>query len=387
MDGLRELIERRINIFGVREPEIEVVGENRISVKLPGIKDPKEAIKEIGKTPYLEFKEELSKSEREKIIKEKLGDQAKDISPDTACLNPVFINQFIKQFKTDPCYKPTELNGRYLKRAELGFDPRTYEPVVNLVFDSKGSKLFAKITEKNVGKPLAIYIDNVLISAPRVREKITGGKAQISGKFTLEEAKKLAENLNAGALPVPIHLIAQKTIGPTLGMISFNKSLKAGFYGFLAIILFLVIFYKLPGLLSSLALFIYVILTLTLFKIIPVTLTLAGIGGFILSIGMAVDANILIFSRMREELDKGESFSRSIDEGFRRAWPSIRDGNATTLIVALILFVIGTSFVKGFATTLILGILSSLFAAMIVTRTLLNCFRGTRFEKIKWLWR
>jgi preprotein translocase subunit SecD len=215
---------------------------------------------------------------------------------------------------------------------------------------------------------------------------ISGGKAQITGQFTIEEARRLARDLNAGALPVPINLISQQSVGPTLGAISLEKSLKAGIFGFLAIIVFLILFYRLPGVLSSLTLGIYVAFVLSLFKLMGVTLTLAGIGGFILSIGMAIDANILIFSRMREELKTGKTFSQSIQESFRRAWPSIRDGNFTTLIVAAILFWFGTSFIKGFALTLSLGILLSMFSAMFITRTFLECFEGSGLEKIKWLW-
>jgi len=256
-----------------------------------------------------------------------------------------------------------------------------------LEFNDEGAKIFEELTEKNVGKILAIYIDGIPISTPVVQEKISGGKAQITGQFTIDEAKNLARNLSAGALPAPITLISQQTVGPILGKISLEQSLKAGIFGFLSILLFMILFYRLPGILASLALGIYVALILSLFKIIPVTLTLAGIGGFILSIGMAVDANILIFSRMREELSSGKSFSVALEEGFRRAWPAIRDGNLTTLIVAAILFGFGTSFVKGFALTLSLGILISMFSAIFITRNFLNIFIGTKLEKINWLWR
>jgi len=197
----------------------------------------------------------------------------------------------------------------------------------------------------------------------------------------------LARNLNAGALPVPINLISQQTVGPTLGKVSLQKSLKAGMAGLLAVFLFLIFFYRFPGFLASLALGIYVAIILSLFKIIPVTLTLAGIGGFILSIGIAVDANVLIFSRFREELSRGKNFSTSLEEGFKRAWPSIRDGNLTTLLVALILFGFGTSFVKGFALTLTIGILISMFSAIFITKNFLKFVEGTRLEKIKCLWK
>ncbi|GAI53236.1 unnamed protein product, partial [marine sediment metagenome] len=243
--------------------------------------------------------------------------------------------------------------GKYLEKAEVGFDQTaTYKSLVLLQFNDEGSKIFEDLTSRNVGKPLAIYIDELPISAPVVQETISGGRAQITGNFTIEEAKTLARNLNAGALPVPIKLISQQSVGPTLGKISLEKSLKAGMLGFLLIILFMIFFYRLPGILSALSLGIYAAVVLSLFKLIPVTLTLAGIGGFILSIGMAIDANILIFSRMREELRSQKPFAQSVEDGFNRAWSSIRDGNLTTLIVAIILFGFGTSFIKGFALTL-----------------------------------
>jgi len=242
------------------------------------------------------------------------------------------------------------------------------------------------LTSRNVGKQLAIYIDQALISAPTVQDAITGGKAQITGKFTLDQAKKLARDLNTGALPVPIKLISQDTVGPILGKISLEQSLKAGIIGFFGVIVFMVIFYRFPGILASLALLIYVSLVLAIFKLIPVTLTLAGIAGFLLSIGMAVDANILIFSRMREELNQGKSFNNGVEEGFKRAWPSIRDSNFNSLIVCLILFIFATSFIKGFAFTLSIGILASMFSAIFITRMLLRFFVGTPLEKIKWIW-
>ena len=366
MEGLRDVIERRVNLFGVREPVVQVQGE-RLIVELAGISEPSEAIKMIGQTPYLEFKEQ--KENYEEIL-EKNRKVAET-----------------KEGEIEDPFQATSLTGRYLQKAELGFEQTTGKPLVSLQFNDEGAKIFEELTSRNVGKQLAIYIDGLPISAPVVQEKISGGKAQISGKFTVDEAKTLARNLNAGALPVPIKLISQESIGPTLGQISLEKSLKAGTIGFLAVILFLILFYRLSGILASLVLGIYIALVLTIFKLIPVTLTLAGIGGFILSIGMAVDANVLIFSRMREELREGKSFSQSLEEGFNRAWPAIRDGNLTTLLVAVILFGFGSSFIKGFATTLSIGILISMFSAIFITKNFLNCFLGTRLERIKWLWR
>ncbi|MDI6591577.1 MAG: protein translocase subunit SecD [Patescibacteria group bacterium] len=394
MQGLRDVIERRVNLFGVREPVVqtqEAAGHYRLIVELAGIEDPGQAIKEIGKTPFLEFREQKPEEEVKKIeeAKKEVTEKAKELRKKG--LSEEEILEELKKLdnwllSTEDIFKSTPLTGKYLKKAELGFDRTTYKPLILLQFDDEGAKIFEDLTSRNIGKPLAIYIDQILISAPVVQEKISGGRAQISGRFTIEEAKELARNLNAGALPVPINLISQKTIGPTLGKASLEKSLQAGVVGFLAIILFLILFYRLPGLLASLALGIYVILVLTLFKLIPVTLTLAGIGGFILSIGMAIDANILIFARMKEELMENKTFSVAMEEGFRRAWPSIRDGNLTTLIVAAILFEFGTSFIKGFALTLSLGILISIFSAIIITKNFLKVFVETRLEKIQWLW-
>lgn len=371
MQGLRDVIERRVNLFGVEEPVVQVQkkgSDYRLIVELAGIKEPSEAIKMIGQTPYLEFRER-SPDYQEIMEYNKKVSEGQEEGP-----------------MKDP-FQPTSLTGRYLERAELRFDSTTNQPYISLQFNEEGSEIFEQLTEENVGEVLAIYIDGMPISTPVVREKITGGQAQITGDFSVEEAKSLAQNLNAGALPVPIKLISQQTVGASLGDMSLQKSLKAAMIGFLAVILFMIIFYRLPGLLASFSLIIYGILVLALFKLIPVTLTLAGIAGFILSVGMAIDANILIFSRMREELRKDKSLGLSIEEGFSRAWPSIRDGNFTTLIVAAILFGFGSSFVKGFAFTLGLGILVSLFSAIFITRNLLKCFAETRLEKWSRLWK
>ncbi len=383
MQGLRDTIERRVNLFGVAEPVVqtqEAAGQYRLVVELAGIKEPSEAIKMIGQTPFLEFREQRDEAETQRILdkrKELEGMSYEELQQ---------VENWQLAFE-DPYFKPTPLTGKYLDRADLVFNQQTGTPFISLQFNDEGSEIFEQLTSNNVGKILAIYIDGIAISTPVVQEAISGGRAQISGEFSVEEAKELVRNLNAGALPVPITLISQQTVGPTLGAVSLQKSLIAGLFGFLAVIIFLIIFYRFPGFLASLSLIIYIALILSLFKLIPVTLTLAGIGGFVLSIGMAVDANILIFSRMREELKQEKSFSIAIEEGFRRSWPSIRDGNLTTLIVALILFGLGTSFIKGFALTLSIGILVSMFSAIFITRTLLRLFVGTRFERWAWMWR
>jgi preprotein translocase subunit SecD len=378
MEGLRDVIEKRVNFFGVKEPVIQVQGE-RLIVELAGVIDPAEAIDQIGKTPFLEFKEYKSQDVVDKIAakqKEIQGKTEEEIKK---------IDNWELAYE-DP-FQSTDLTGKYLEKAELGFDQTTYQPKILLQFNQEGAKLFEEITARNIGKPLAVYLDHQLTQAPTVNNKISGGKAEITGNFTLEEAKARVRELNSGALPVPINLISQQSVGPTLGAVSLEKSLKAGLYGFLAIIIFMIIFYRLPGVLASIALFIYVILVLALFKMISVTITLAGIAGFLLSIGMAVDANILIFARMKEEMIQGKNFNTSVEEGFNRAWPSIRDSNLNTLIVSAILFGFATSFIKGFALTLSLGVLVSLFSAIFITRNFLKCFANTRLEKINWLWK
>jgi len=365
MEGLRDVIERRINLFGVREPVVQVQGE-KLVVELSGTIDPAQAVKEIGKTPFLEFREE--KENFQEIIEKnkKVAETGEDVFEDP--------------------FKATPLTGRYLKRAELGFNQVTSKSLVSLEFNDEGAKIFEELTGKNVGKILAIYIDGIPISLPVIQEKITGGKAQITGQFTIGEAKELARNLSAGALPAPITLISQQTVGPILGKISLERSLKAGIFGFLVILIFMILFYRIPGFFASISLLIYVAFNLVLYKLIPVTLTLAGIAGFLLSMGMAVDANILIFTRMREEARQGKNFLISLEEGFRRAWPSIRDGNSSTILVGLVLFNLGMSFVKGFAFTLVLGNFIGLFTAIFITNNLLRIFSNL-FQKRNFLWR
>ncbi|MBU2542512.1 protein translocase subunit SecD [Patescibacteria group bacterium] len=269
-------------------------------------------------------------------------------------------------------WKNTDLSGKQLERSEVVSDPQTGAVQVSLAFDNEGKELFKEITTRNVGLPVAIFLDGQPISVPTVNEPISDGRAVISGSFNLQEARLLSQRLNAGALPVPIELIAQQSVGASLGAKSLNTSLKAGVAGILVVMLFMLFFYRLPGLLSVIALTLYVTLTLAVFKLIGVTLTLAGIAGFILSIGMAVDANVLIFERFKEELKEGKSLKAAVEEGFLRAWTSIRDGNISTLITCVLLIWFGTSFVQGFAVTLAIGILISMFSAITVTRVMLR---------------
>lgn len=383
MEGVRDVIERRVNLFGVTEPVIQInkVGDRyRLIVELAGIKDTHQAIEMIGQTPFLDFREEKDQSETahilaaQKEVIEKLNEGI-EISKDEEFL-----------LREDPYFKPTLLTGRYLEGAQMQFDQQTYQPQISLEFNSEGAEMFAELTKKNIGQRMAIYLDGEPISAPVVQEAITGGKAQITGNFSLEEAKALVQRLNAGALPVPIDLISQQTVGASLGQISLDRSLKAAMWGFLVVLLFMIFYYRLSGLMASFALIIYVILVLAVFKLIPVTLTLAGIAGFVLSIGMAVDANILIFERFKEELKKGKSLGGSIDEGYHRAWPAIRDGNISTIITCLILYVFATGLVKGFALTLGIGVVISMFSAIVITKSFLRLFVGGWLDGKRGIW-
>ena len=360
MQGVRDVVERRVNLFGVSEPVVQVSGEDRLIVELAGIKDVNQAINLIGETPFLEFKEE--KADAKAIIEAQQQGQRLNEEP----------------------FQPTGLNGRHLQRAQVVFDQQTYQPQVSLVLNEEGTKLFAEITRRNFGKLVAIYLDGQIISAPVVQAEITDGNAVITGSNP-QEAKTLATRLNSGALPVPIALISQQTVGASLGAESISASLRAGIWGLILVGLFMILFYRLPGIIAVAALGTYILIVLSIYKLIPVTLTLAGIAGFILSLGIAVDANVLIFARMREELKAGKGLNQAMHEGFSRAWLSVRDSHVTTLLGALILYLFTTSIVKGFALTLGIGVLTSLFTATIVTRKILYLFVGPRSEKARWL--
>lgn len=359
MASLRDVIERRVNMFGVGEPVVQVINpgvisgetDNKLSVELPGVTDIEEAVAMIGKTPQLEFK----------LVRP----EAKD-----------FTEAELASSTQEQIFATTGLDGQYLERAQLQFTGAgsgqlAGEPIVAITFNNEGKDLFAKITRENKGEILAIFLDGVVISSPVIRDEITDGKAIISGGFQADEAKALVRDLNYGALPVPIELVSTQTVGASLGENAKTAGVKAGIIGFALIIAFLILWYRLPGFVSSITLLVYVAISLSLFKLIPVTLTAAGIAGFILSIGMAVDANILIFERMKEELRKGKDLHDALREGFSRAWLSIRDSNISSIITAVILFWLGTSAVKGFALTFGVGVLVSMFTAITVSRTFL----------------
>jgi preprotein translocase subunit SecD len=340
VSGLQGVIEKRVNLFGVSEPDIytsQSGNQAELFVDLAGISNVSDAINEIGQTPLLQFED-------------------------------VDTSQSTTQ------YVPTNLTGQYITGAQLTFDPTTNAPQVSISFNSQGAQIFQEMTTADVGKQIAIFLDGQLIEAPTVSQAISGGQAVITGGFTVAEAQQLVERFNAGALPAPITLISQQTISPTLGTNSLKQVIVAGLIGTLLVMLFMIFYYRLLGLFAAMALIIYIALTLAVFKVIPITLSLAGLAGFVLTIGTAVDANVLIFERIKEELKRGLPKSSAIEEGFRRAWPSIRDSNTSTIITSIILYFFTSSFVQGFALTLLIGTLVSLFSAITTTRLFLRFF-------------
>jgi preprotein translocase subunit SecD len=360
LESLRDVIDRRVNAFGVAEPLVQLEkassvagsGEDRLLVELPGVTDVKAAVDAIGKTPVLEFQ------------LEKLTGKPTTSGTTTT-------------LQYESSYVPTGLSGQYLKSAELQFGTgqdgtSPNQPIVVLHFNDEGAKMFEQITRDNVGRQLAIFLDGEVISNPSIQEAITGGTAVIRGNFTPQEGRDLVENLNFGALPVPIELVSSNTIGPTLGGVAYHAGLVASVIGFVLVALFMILWYRLPGVIASIALVLYVLITIAFIKVIPITLTASGIAGFILSIGLAVDANVLIFERMKEELKAGKGAQEAATIGFGRAWPAIRDGHLTMIISAIILFWVGTSLIKGFALVFGLGVLTSLFTAVTVSRTFLR---------------
>lgn len=362
MVGLRDVIERRVNFFGVTEPLIQVErsgDERRLIVELAGVFDSAQAIQIIGRTPFLEFRTERPEAERN-VLLEQFKNEKGEIDYSKA--------------PEDLFYLHSDLTGRYLKQASLVFDNSQTglgAPAVGLQFNDEGAKLFEKMTEENISKTIAIYLDGAPISTPVVQNKITGGQAQITGNFTAEEARDLVRNLNSGALPLPIELISQQNVGPTLGAAALTKGVRAGMYALIAVSIFLLFWYRFPGLIGILSLAFYTVLVLFFFKLFGVTLTTAGIAGFILSVGVAVDGNILIFERMKDEFAHDQNLDNVIQGGFWHAWPSVRDASISTLISSVILFWFGTSIVKGFALTLGIGVLVSMISVFFVSRTFL----------------
>ena len=480
MQAVQDVIERRVNAFGVAEPVVYATksgSENRLVVELAGVKDIEQAKAMIQETPFLEFKEEKSGEEKSAgnggelgwakkgmfvpefeavlfdpsladgkvypqlvesqygwhIIK-KIESRGEDEEKEVHGAHILFVKQkaaegepadvidsinnenkakaeeilkralsgedfaaLANEFSQDPGNQPqpefvsTGLSGKNLKSASVTFQSQGLsEPQVSLKFDDEGTKLFAEITKRNLEKRVAIYLDEQVISAPTVQSEITNGEAVITGKFSIDEAKELVRRLNEGALPVPIMLIGQQSVEASLGQISLEKSLKAGVIGLVLVVIFMLLYYRFLGLIASVALLIYTGIMVAIFKLSgltpwSITLTLPGIAGFVLSIGMAVDANILIFERTKEEVRRGRKILAAVDEGFKRAWTSIRDGNISSIITALILIEMGTGFVKGFAVTLLIGVLVSMFTAVMITKTILNFILGEWIEDKMWL--
>ncbi len=375
MTALRDAVERRVNLFGVSEALVQTEQGAALSskesayklvVELPGITNVDEAVKSIGATPSLDFR----------LV------SAKDMNAFQAS-SSAFTSTTTQQAAYLALFKPTGLNGGMVSKASLQFNSTTNQPTVGLAFNSEGRILFSEITKKHIGDYIGIFLDGTPISVPVVRDEIADGKAEISGTFTLEEAKSLVRNINYGALPIPISLLSTQTIGPSLGQAAVNGGIKAGIVAFIIIALFLILWYRLPGVIAVIALGIYTVIMLALFKLIPVTLTAAGIAGFIITIGMAVDANILIFERMKEELARGRSIWDAMHEGFARAWLSIRDSNISSIITGLILYYFGsTSIVTGFALVFVVGVLVSMFTAITVSRLFLYAVAPARTSKL-----
>lgn len=359
LTSTRDIIEKRVNLFGVSEPVVQTVktgNRYRITVDLPGLQNVEQAVQLIGQTASLNFREE--------------GTSEANISTESAALNPYFR-----------LTKETGLTGKHIKKATVVFNPQTGVPEVSLSFSNEGKKLFADITKRNVGKQVGIFIDQFLISAPVVQQPITDGNAVITGSFTVEGAKQLAISINSGALPVSVKLVEQRNVGPSLGQSEVTKSVFAGAVGLAMVMLFMIFYYGMLGFVACIALVIYGLISFAIFRAIPVVLTLPGVAGFILSIGMAVDSNILIFERIKEEMRKGRNFDVAVKLGFGRAIDAIKDANITTLLVAFILFnpmnwefLPQFGLVRGFALTLAIGVGASLFTGIFITRRLITLF-------------
>ena len=377
----RQILDNRANALGVSEVIMQTAGERRIVAEFPGVSNPEEVVASLQQTALLEFVDFGSnpvavgtKIETDNPSGSSTGAAATPTAEATATSDP--NNPAPTPAPTQPAtvYK-TVMTGADLKEAHVSTDS-VGQPAVGFTLSDNGAKIFGDYTTSHTGQYLGIVLDKVVISAPVVNTPITDGAGIIQGKFTAEEANKLSVQLSYGALPVPVKVVESRTVGATLGEESVRKSLVAGIIGLSVVILFMLLYYRLPGFIADLALIVYALLSLALFKLIPVVLTLPGIAGFILSIGMAVDANILIFERLKEELRAGRNLRQAIDLGWSRAWPSIRDSNTSSLITCAILYVFGNTFgasmVKGFSVTLALGIAVSLFTAIIVTRTFLH---------------
>ncbi|MCH8278385.1 MAG: protein translocase subunit SecD, partial [Proteobacteria bacterium] len=368
-----ETIRNRVDQFGVSEPTIQAQGENRILVQLPGIKDPQRAINLIGKTARLEFKLVDEERSVEQAIKEGVpeGDQI---------LYKRNVNKETGEVTKEPFLvkKRTGLTGETLTGAEVRYDQDYNEPYVSITFNSLGAMIFQQITRENVKKRLAIVLDNNIYSAPVIQDEIAGGRAQITGRFTTEEARDLAIILRAGALPAPVVILENRTVGPSLGKDSIEKGISSILIGGVLVMVFIIIYYRLSGIVAVFALFLNIVILAGALAYFGASLTLPGIAGIVLTVGMAVDANVLIFERIREEIAAGVPPQSAIHAGYEKALSSIADANITTLIAAVVLFSVGTGPIKGFAITLMLGIITSMFTAIIGTRAIVNLIFGGR---------
>ena len=357
LESSRDVIERRVNLFGVSEPVVRTIKTGdiyRITVDLPGVDDVAQAVALIGQTAQLRFRE-----------------KGEEIGIKEATSTPVFAQ----------LTKDTGLSGKHIKKASVTFDQQTGAPQVALNFTDEGGKIFAEVTKRNVGQPVGIFLDQFIISAPVVEREITGGQAVISGQFRVEDAKQMAIAINSGALPLPIKLVEQRNVGPSLGAVEVKRSVTAGLIGLTMVMIFMIAYYGRLGIAACIALLLYGLITFAIFRAIPIVLTLPGIAGFLLSIGMAVDANILIFERIKDERRAGKAFETAVRLGFGRALDAIKDANITTLLVAFILFnplnwefLPQFGLVRGFALTLGIGVLTSLFTGIFLTRRLIFIF-------------
>ncbi|MEW6674871.1 MAG: protein translocase subunit SecD [Nitrospirota bacterium] len=388
-DQALETIRNRIDQFGVSEPTIHRQGENEIVVQLPGVKDPRRAIDLIGKTAQLEFKlvddeaqiaaqipQSIEPGEEENLLRqfaEKIpeGDEIlfeKKVNRETGTVRKIPI--LLK--------KHAVITGDLLSEARVNIDSRFNEPYVSLSFNAVGAKLFEEITGANVKKRLAIILDNTIYSAPVIQEKISGGNAQITGNFSMEEARDLSIVLRAGALPAPLKMLQNVTVGPSLGRDSIEAGKIAGIVGTIAVVVFMIFYYRLSGVIADFALFLNIILLLGAMASLNATLTLPGIAGIILAIGMAVDSNVLMFERIRDELRAGKTPRSAVDSGYHKAFWTIFDSHVTTLITAAVLFQFGTGPIKGFAVTLSLGVAINLFTALVGTKSIFDIINSRR---------
>ncbi len=386
LNDVRRVIENRVNGLGVSEPVVQTVGGDRISVQLPGVSDPAQAERVLGGTARLEFRPQREGTQQQLQAalsqRNQLEDQLEQLREEPE-QNEQAIQETLEELEQlnnqiEEFFGPTEIKGKQLEDAYHSSVTGSNNWQVNIRFNQQGANEFAELTKKlaGTGRGLGIFLDGELISAPTVNAEfadtgITGGNAQITGNFSIQEAQNLAIQLRGGALPLPVEIVENRTVGATLGEESVRRSIYAAVSGLVLVLVFMGLYYRLPGLIADLALGIYAILTFAGYVLVGVTLTLPGIAGFILSIGMAVDANVLIFERTREELRGGQTLYRSVSTGFKRAFSSILDSNVTTLIACAALFWLGSGLVKGFAVTLAIGVSISLFTALTCTRTFL----------------